>query len=119
MNIRQCEIWMVAFDPSVGSEIQKIQPAVVINYDAMGRLGLRTIVPITGWKDDYKEFPWIIKLEKSKENGLSKTSTLECYQVKNFSQKRFVKKIGVIDSELLLQIHKAILKTFNPTYQIK
>jgi mRNA interferase MazF len=41
MNIRQGEIWMINFDPSVGSEIQKKRPAVVINDNNMRRFGFK------------------------------------------------------------------------------
>ncbi len=49
-------------------------------------------------------------------NGLSKTSAIDCFQVKNFSNERLVEKIGVINNSLLKQIHQTIAKTFNPNY---
>ncbi len=45
------EIWMVRFDPSVGAEIRKIRPAVVVSLDNVGRLPLRIVVPLTDWQD--------------------------------------------------------------------
>ena len=72
MNIKQGEIWMINFDPSVGSEIQKKRPAVVINDNNMGRFGLSIIVPITEWKDFFKDYPWIIQIPNTQENGLNK-----------------------------------------------
>ena len=44
------KIWLVDFDPAVGAEIGKLRPALVISVDAIGRLPLRMIVPITDWK---------------------------------------------------------------------
>jgi mRNA interferase MazF len=41
------EVWLVDFDPGIGAEIQKVRPAVIINVDAIGRLRLRMVVPIT------------------------------------------------------------------------
>jgi len=118
MNINQGEIWLVNFDPSIGNEIQKARPAVIINDDMMGRFGLRIIVPITEWKDYYEEYPWIIKIENNNTNGLSKLSGIECFQVKSFSQDRFIKKLGKIPSNLIYKIHQTVLKTFNPLYEI-
>ena len=118
MSIKQGEIWLVNFDPSVGSEIQKARPAVVINDDMLGRFGLRVIVPITGWKDYFKDYPWIIKLESNSTNGLSKLSGIECFQVKSFSQDRFIKQLGTLDKDIVKNIHKTVLKTFNPNYEI-
>ena len=118
MTINQSEIWLVNFDPSIGSEIKKARPAVIVNHDMLGRFGIRIIVPITGWKDYYKEYPWILKLEANSNNGLSKTSAIECFQVKSFSQERFIKKIGVLDRDTIQNIHRTILKTFNPIYEL-
>jgi len=37
MNINQADIWMVDFEPSVGSELQKLRPAIVVSSDSVGR----------------------------------------------------------------------------------
>ncbi len=118
MNIKQGDIWLVNFNPSIGKEIQKARPAVVINSDLLGRLGIRVIVPITGWKEYYEEYPWIIKIQNNEQNGLAKLSAIECLQIKSFSQDRFIKKLGVVPSDLLFSIHSTALKTFNPLYEI-
>ena len=117
--ISQGEIWLVEFDPSVGSEIKKTRPAVVINDNNMGRLGLYLVIPVTEWKDFFKDYAWIIKVEPNSENGLKKTSAFECFQIKSFSKKRFVKKLGTIPSENIFKIHQTVLKTLNLKYQLK
>jgi mRNA interferase MazF len=48
---------MVLFDPSVGAEIQKTRPAVVMNVSTMGRLPLRIVVPLTDWKPAHAGLP--------------------------------------------------------------
>ena len=93
MNISQGEIWLVSFDPSVGEEIQKTRPCVVINDNKLGRFGIKIVVPITQWKEHLSNYPWIIKVEQNATNGLSKTSAFECFQIKSFSISRFIKKI--------------------------
>lgn len=47
------EIWLINLDPSLGAEIQKTRPAVIVNDDAVGALPLKVIVPLTDWKDRY------------------------------------------------------------------
>ena len=118
LNINQGEIWMVNFEPSVGNEIQKFSPAIVVNDDRIGRFGIKIVVPITQWKEHYIDYPWIIKIIPDDINGLSKDSSIECFQIKSFAVDRFDKKIGEIDKLLLLQVHKTIAKTLNPTYKI-
>ena len=118
MNINQGEIWLVSFDPSVGNEIQKTRPCVVINDNKLGRFGLKIVVPITQWKEHLSSYPWIIKIEPNLGNGLSKTSAFECFQIKSFSISRFIKKIGTIELQDIQKIHKTVAKTLNPKYKL-
>lgn len=118
MSINQGEIWEVEFFPNVGSEIGKKRPALVVSHDLIGKLPLKTIVPITGFSSSFSAFPWMIKVLPNKDNGLSKVSAIDCFQVRSFSIKRFIKKIGILDSDMLLEIHSTILKTLNPKYKL-
>ena len=118
MNIKQGELWLVKFYPQTGSEISKQRPAIVISHDTIGRLPLKIIVPVTDWKSNYIHYPWMINILKNKHNGLSKNSAIDCFQVKNFSNERFIEKIGIIENSLLQQIHQTIAKTLNPNYTL-
>jgi len=116
MSINQGEVWMVEFFPKVGSEITKLRPAIIVSHNEIGRLPLKTIVPITDWKNNYTHYPWMLKLEANASNGLSKTSAIDCFQIKNFANERFVEKVGEVDKVLVKKIHKTIAKTLNPVY---
>lgn len=118
MSINQGEIWLVEFFPNVGQEIGKIRPAIVINDDKAGKLNLRTIVPITDWKDNYKYFPWMIEINPDNINNLSKKSAIDCFQVKNYSTSRFIKQIGEISNNLIFEIHQTVVKTLNSQYSL-
>jgi mRNA interferase MazF len=118
MNIEQGEIWIVKFFPKVGSEISKKRLALVVSHSEIGRLPLKTIVPITDWKSQYIHYPWMVQIKNSGFNGLSKLSAIDCFQVKNFADKRFIKKLGEIDNKLLFRVHETIAKTFNPLYRL-
>lgn len=88
------EIWNVRFDPSVGDEINKVRPALVMQEDGLGRLALTIIVPITEWKDRYSRFPWHTKIPMSDSSGLDKDSSADALQVKSASHARFLKRLG-------------------------
>jgi len=45
--MRSGEVWLVNFNPSVGDEITKTRPAIVIDPDDIAGLNLRVIVPLT------------------------------------------------------------------------
>src|ERR1700674_5250426 len=83
------EIWLIDFDPSVGAEIQKVRPAVVISLDTVGRLPLRMVVPITDWKPKYAGYPWFVELPVMGTNGLAKDSGADAFQTKSISLFRF------------------------------
>jgi len=95
------EVWDVSFDPSVGSETQKTRPAVVVNDNAIGRLPLRIVVPITEWDAKYSQYPWFVHLKPTVANGFTKESGADAFQVKSVSLKRFVRRRGsLLDAEM-------------------
>jgi mRNA interferase MazF len=102
------EIWMVDFDPSVGAEIRKLRPAVVVSLDSVGRLPLRVVVPITDWKPQYVSFPWFVSLPASSSNGLRKDPGADTFQVKSVSENRFVRLLGKATSGQMDDIAAAI-----------
>ncbi|HEV3205026.1 MAG TPA: type II toxin-antitoxin system PemK/MazF family toxin [Gemmataceae bacterium] len=102
------EIWLVDFDPSVGAEIQKIRPSLVINLDMIGRLPLRMVVPITDWKAQYAKFPWFVEIPVSSSNGLAKHSGADAFQTKSISENRFVRRLGNVTLAQLDEVASAI-----------
>ncbi len=92
------KVWLVRIDPSAGAEIRKVRPAVVVNLDAIGRRPheLRIVVPVTDWKSDFGNLSWFVFLPGVSENGLSKDSGADAFQVKSVSETRFVRKLGEV-----------------------
>jgi mRNA interferase MazF len=111
--MRQSEIWLIDLDPTKGAEIQKIRPSVIINDDKLGKLPLRIVVPITDWKDRYDIAPWMVKIDSSNSNGLSKTSAADCFQLRSLSQERLIRKLGNIDNSVLADIKEAVKKVLS------
>jgi mRNA interferase MazF len=68
------EVWRIRFDPDEGDEIKKVRTAVVISENAIGRLKLKIVVPITEWKPRYANYPWFVRLTPTPNNGLTKDS---------------------------------------------
>ncbi len=105
---RRGEIWIVTFDPTLGAEITKEQPAVVVDVPEVGKLPLHIVVPVTEWNAGYAMLPWHTKLEPSSLNGLSKDSSADSFQVKSVSVKRFKSKVGEVSPEELENITAGI-----------
>ncbi len=102
------EIWLINLDPTVGAEIKKTRPAVIINENALGILPLRVIVPLTDWKDHYAIAPWMVRIDPDVTNGLSKPSAADAFQIRSVSHERFIKHTGRIAQAHLQDILKAV-----------
>ena len=102
--IERGDIWLVNCDPTLGDEIKKVRPAVVINRNLPIGLNLFIIIPITSWNDPLKQLSWITKISKSKKNGLDKDSSANIFQVRSVSNERFIKKIGILEDDILQNI---------------
>jgi mRNA interferase MazF len=98
--MKQGEIWLINLDPTIGAEIKKTRPAIIVNDNALGKLPLKIIVPVTDWKDSYKVAPWMIKIVPDKVNGLSKISSADCFQIRSVSQDRFIKELGQVSDTI-------------------
>ena len=102
------ELWLVKFDPPTGAEIRNVRPAVVVSLDAIGRLPLRIVVPVTDWKPHYAGFPWFVPLPATRANGLTKDSGADGFQVKSVSEARFVRRLGAVTAGQIDDIASAV-----------
>lgn len=106
--MKRGEIWQVNLDPTIGAEIQKSRPAVIVNDDSIGILPLKVIVPVTDWKPQYGAASWMVKLEPDAVNNLSKPSAADCFQVRSVSKLRLLRKIGDVSSTKMTEIETAL-----------
>ena len=106
--MRQGEIWQINLTSTVGAEIKKKRPAVIINDDAIGVLPLRVIVPVTEWKDKFYGAVWMVKIEPNSDNNLKKPSAIDCFQIRSVSTKRLLRKVGTVPTNTLNEIKIAV-----------
>jgi len=111
--MKQSEIWLINLDPTIGAEIRKTRPAIIVNDDALGKLPLRVIVPITDWKDRYDIAPWMIKIAPNSKNGLIKESSADCFQVRSVSQERFVKRLGYVSEVIMNELRTGLSRVLS------
>lgn len=103
------EIWLVNLEPTLGVEIKKIRPVVVINSDALGKLPLKLIAPLTNWQNYFAQNPWHVKIIPNQTNGLTKVSAVDTLQLRGVDIQRFQKKLGVLSPQKMKIITVAIL----------
>ena len=102
------EIWLVNFDPTVGAEIKKLRPAVVISSDSVGKLPIKLIAPITDWKTYFSSNFWHVKIEPNSINRLNKDSAIDTLQLRGVDLQRFIRKLGSISEITMLEIIASI-----------
>jgi mRNA interferase MazF len=108
MILNSGEIYWVNLDPTIGDEIKKRRPVIILNGGHDKHLKLAIVVPVTAWSRYWDENPFFVTLEPNSKNGLNKKSSVDCFQIRAISHKRFVKKIGNISNKEINAIKKSI-----------
>ena len=108
--MKQGEIWEIGLDPAIGAEMKKTRRALIINVDALGKLPLKIIAPITEWKESYDIYPWMVKVIPSKQNGLTKISAVDCFQIRSVAVERLTTSLGSVEPDIILQVQEAIIQ---------
>lgn len=100
--IQRGDVWWVDFDPSIGGEIKKLRPAVVVGNDVANKVMNRTqVVPITSQVE--KCFPCEAYLTVNGKSGKAMAD-----QLTTVSKSRFKQKMGRVTDKELFAIEQAI-----------
>ncbi len=106
--MRRGEIWLINLSPTIGAEIKKTRPAIIVSDNAIGILPLKVIVPITEWKDRYAVASWMVRLESDTKNGLDKPSAADAFQVRSVAQERCIRRLGKLSNTVMQKITSAL-----------
>lgn len=98
------EIWIVNFDPTVGAEIKKTRFAVVVSSDAIGKLPIKLIAPITDWKAYFGSNLWHVRIDPDSTNGLTKVSAVDALQLRGVDTQRFIRQLGKVSETTMEEI---------------
>ena len=102
------EVWIVNFDPTVGAEIKKTRPAVVLQNDVGNRFGAVTIVAAISAHNDKDLYPTEV-LIKAPEGGLEKQSIVLLNQIRTIDKVRLVSRVGTLTTGTMSAVDRAIL----------
>ena len=103
MHPRRGEVWWVSFDPSVGGEIRKTRPALVLsNNAANAALNRVIVVPLTSQTETLYPGEAMVTL-----NG--EQSKAKADQIATASKQRLLNKVGNLSSADLAAVEKAVL----------
>lgn len=104
INPKRGEVWQVNLDPTIGQEIKKCRPVVVISSDLFASIDLRIIIPITEWQNKFIKRPFMVEIAKDALNGLDKESAENVLQVRSVSIQRFMYKRGIIADHIMQEL---------------
>jgi mRNA interferase MazF len=103
-SAKRSEVWLVNIDPTIGQEIQKTRPIVIISSDLFEPIPLRIAIPIASWQEKFKDRPFMVRINASPLSELDRDSAANVLQVRSLSTDRFVKKLGQVSEDILQEI---------------
>ncbi|MDO8582596.1 MAG: type II toxin-antitoxin system PemK/MazF family toxin [bacterium] len=100
------EIWLVNFDPTVGSEIRKTRPALILQNDTANRHSPVTIVAAISAQSDELTYPTEVLITQMQ--GIEKPSIILLNQIRTIDKQRMIKKVGIIKPDILRKVDRAL-----------
>ncbi len=97
------EIWLVNFDPTIGSEIRKTRPAIILSDQPFNRLRRTVVVVPLSSAHEQTEFPLLIAIRSSGRPGVAVVD-----QIKAAAKERFIRKLGEATNHEMAQINDAL-----------
>ena len=109
-NYRRGSIWLVNFDPAIGTEINKTRPALVISPTDFNQVRTKvTLLPISSTVIRAKKIaPVVVRAVASSANGLSKNSTIIAIEPSTFDKRRLVKYLGQLESNFFEEVQSIL-----------
>ena len=103
--VQRFDVFLINLDPTVGSEIQKTRPCLIISPDEMNR-HIRTVIvaPMTTAGKDY---PTRVSCEFQRKKG-----QIVLDQIRTIDKSRLIKKIGTIDPQVQAEVISTLQSMF-------
>jgi mRNA interferase MazF len=105
MEVKQYQIILVNLDPTLGSEIQKTRPCVIVSPNEIND-NLRTVV-IAPMTSTSRKYPTRVKV---KHNSLESWIVIE--QIRTIDKIRIIKMLGLLTEKEIHECKRVIRETF-------
>jgi mRNA interferase MazF len=106
MSIKRGKIYLANLDPTIGAEMKKTRPVIIVSNDINNKYNLTvTVLPITSTVA--KIFPFEVYLSKGTGN-LPKDSKIKADQIRTIDKRRLSKEIGELPENKMVEIDQAI-----------
>ena len=105
MVVNRFDVYLINLDPTVGSEIKKTRPCLIISPDEMNR-HIRTVI-VAPMTTAGKEYPTRISCTFKKKRGQIATD-----QIRTIDKSRLIKRLGAIDPNTQLEVIAILQRLF-------
>jgi mRNA interferase MazF len=102
------EVYLVNFDPTIGAEIQRTRPALVVQNDIANRHSPITIVAAITSQFDDPLYPTEVLIQPP-EGGLTLPSVVLLNQIRSIDKRRLVRRLGMLMPATMTRVDRAIL----------
>ena len=107
-DLRRGEIYLCLFDPTVGHEIKKTRPALVIQNDVGNRYSPLTIVAAITSAVSPVPYPVEVVIDPAAGNGMVVRSSIRLDQIRTVDRQRLVRRLGVVDPAIVAKVDEAL-----------
>ena len=105
MVVNRFDVYLINLDPTVGSEIQKTRPCLIISPDEMNR-HIRTVM-VAPMTTAVKDYPTRVSCKFKKKKG-----QIVLDQIRTIDKTRLIKKLGTINPETQLEVISVLQRLF-------
>lgn len=105
---RRGDVYLVNFDPTVGAEIRKTRPALILQSDVANQYSPITMVAAITSQFDQQLYPTEVGIHPP-EGGLTVESVVLLNQVRSIDKHRLVKRLGSLKPTTLVRLNKRFL----------
>ena len=103
--VKRFEVWLVGLNPTIGSEISKSRPCIVVSPDEANKyLHTVTIIPLTS---SIRDYPTRVNCRFDGKEG-----QLAIDQIRSVDKVRLVKKLGIMDDKTCEQLCNVLVEAF-------
>ena len=105
MDLKQYQIVLVNLDPTIGSEMKKTRPSIIISPNEMNKY-LQTIV-IAPMTSSSKAYPTRVEINHDKKKGW-----IVLDQIRTVDRQRIVKVLGNLTEKEITKVKETLRETF-------
>jgi mRNA interferase MazF len=104
--MKRGEVWLVSLDPTIGHEMQKIRPAIIVSPNELNtHLSTVVVIPLTTGHS----YPFRVPTTLQGKEGVAAID-----QIRTVDKRRLVKRLSVLKPDTAKAVLRALVEMFTP-----